>query len=80
MHAGDFKRLHSEGQSLTTITFNNKHDEKFELYMPKPANTLLFAGDETDWEVLPLFNKEFDIWTPEELLSLADAIKEGLLK
>jgi hypothetical protein len=59
---------------LKRVKFTNEHGEDF--YLIDLGFTLAITGHETDWDVMPLFNKEFDMWSPEELSKLADAIKE----
>lgn len=56
--------------------FTNKHGEQFILLKPKSLPTLHITGQELNNGVIPLFNKDFDIWTNEELLRLADAIRQ----
>lgn len=55
--------------------FTNKHEEKFILIRTRTKPKIWFiAGDETDWELVRLFNSGFDVFSDEELLSLADGI------
>ncbi len=52
--------------------FKNEYGEKFKVYYIE--TTILFGGDETDQEVIPLFNDKFNIWSQEELVKLSKAI------
>lgn len=78
MKAQQFKKRHAN--DITIVDFTNEHGEKYELYIPSGAVTVYFAGDESDWDVMSLFNTKFNVWSAEELLKLADAITRGVNK
>ncbi len=60
--------------SIKMATFKNKHGEVFKL--GSNGITVMMAGDETDNEVISLFNPEFNIWSKEELYKLGKALME----
>lgn len=66
------------GENLVIKEFVNQYGEKFEVYVPKGALTVYFAGDETGWEVENLFSSNFNVWSGEELTKLANAIEEAV--
>ena len=61
---------------IPKATFKNEYGEKFTIYCD--GITIMFGGDETDQQVIPLFNEKFNIWSEEELKKLAKAILEIL--
>ncbi len=57
------------------VKFTNKHGEKYEVIMVAGI-TIAIRGDETDWEYIPLFNSDFNIWSRDELYQLGKSIME----
>lgn len=62
-----------EFKELPRVEFMNQHGEKFVLFKG-PTGTVIFFGDETDWELQRLFDKGFDMWSNEELHLLGTAL------
>lgn len=55
-----------------TATFTNRHGERFSI--SSNGVFVTFKGDETKWEMVRLFNPEFDIWSARELVLLGKAL------
>lgn len=55
--------------------FTNKHGEDYIVLRTKSLPSMYFVtGDETDWDVMPLFDGKFDIWSSEEIVKLGQAL------
>lgn len=80
MQATEFKKTYSDEYSLSVITFANENGDSYELYVSRPSSSLMVAGSDTNWEVVPLFSDYLEKWSADDILILADAIREGLLK
>ena len=52
--------------------FKNEFGEKFTIF--RTPWVVAFGGDETDQEVIPLFNQEFGVWGRDELTKLGKAL------
>lgn len=55
--------------------FKNKHGEEYIVIRTKSLPEAYFVtGDETDWEMQPLFHSKFDVWSAEEIVKLGQAL------
>lgn len=55
--------------------FKNEHGEEYIVIRTKTLPEVYFiTGHETDWEVMPLFSNEFNIWSAEEIVKLGQAL------
>lgn len=59
-------------KAMKAKSFANEYGEKFTIYCD--GMTVYFASDETDWEVVNLFNDKFNIWNSEELYRLGQCL------
>lgn len=57
---------------LPKYSFVNEHGEMFSIWMSDVA--VYIAGDETDGEVINLFNEDFSIYSREELAEIGKAL------
>lgn len=71
------KELHEMINRLPHQKFVNEHGEAFTV--SSNGVQVFIEGDETDGEVLDLFNSEFNIWSSEELYKLGIAL-QGLAR
>ena len=68
----DMKRFEKMFEGLE-CGFTNEHGELYKFYFD--GMTIYFGGDETDNDVMMLFNNKFNIWSTKELKLLAGAIQ-----
>lgn len=67
----DVKHLTKE---LRIARFVNKHGEQFKLIKVGP--TIYMTGHEKEWDIVSLFNRDFNIFSSEELVLLGKALIE----
>jgi len=60
--------------TIAKSKFKNEYGEEFTLY--NSGISVMFGGDETNQEVIPLFNQHFNIFSIDELELIAKAILE----
>ncbi len=76
--ADEFKKMGEGVEGFEMRTFRNRFGERFEIYLCPFLDTYTvgFAGDETDWVVLPLFT-DF-ILSIEEMWSVVGGLMSML--
>lgn len=66
--------LSNEDSGIKIYRFENKHGEKFQVI--KRGILIYIKGDETDNELIELFNPHFDIYSSDELENIGNALIE----
>ena len=63
-----------KNEKIKKAKFTNIYGEEFTVYFD--GITVYFGGDETDQEIILMFNDKFNIWSNDELVLLGKALIE----
>ncbi len=67
-------KFESLAEGIQKSVFKDEDGESFNIYWD--GRTCLFGGDETNQNVIGLFNPKFNIWSADELVMLGLALVE----